>query len=112
MLKIGMLFNLEQGCPKLFLRKWATTIIVSCFAHRMCENRNKRCIEFFNYFVIFVVHIHIYTHIFYKIFSRLDLDTPDLERTEYFIDRLKRKTDLSDVLKIDTQMEMFRISNI
>jgi len=40
------------------------------------------------------------------------LDTPDLERTEYFIDRLKRKTDLSDVLKIDTQMEMFRISNI
>jgi len=43
----------------------------------------------------------------YKICSRFGLDTRDLERTEYFIDSLKRETDLSDVLKIDTQMNTF-----
>jgi len=52
--------------------------------------------------------MNIYVYVMYKICSRFGLDTPGLERTEYFIDSLKRETDLSDVLKIDTQMKTFR----
>jgi len=44
----------------------------------------------------------------YKSCSRFGLGTRGLEHTGYFIDSLKRETDLCDVLKIDTQMKTFR----